>query len=56
MAIPAVVLLFVFSYIPMYGVLIAFSELQGKLGILGSPWVGFSISWISSNRRIFPCF
>lgn len=41
MVIPAVVFYFIFNYIPMYGVLIAFKQYYPKKGILGSPWVGF---------------
>ncbi|MCI5771859.1 MAG: ABC transporter permease subunit [Clostridiales bacterium] len=40
MLIPAVVLLFIFSYIPMYGIIIAFKHYKPQLGIWGSPWVG----------------
>jgi ABC-type polysaccharide transport system permease subunit len=32
--------LFIFRYIPMYGVIIAFKNFNARLGILGSPWVG----------------
>ena len=32
--------LFVFQYIPMYGVIIAFKNFNASLGILGSEWVG----------------
>lgn len=38
---PAVVLLFMFTYIPMYGIQIAFKDFTPKAGIEGSPWVGF---------------
>ena len=38
---PAVVLTIVFRYIPMGGILIAFTEYNPILGILGSEWVGF---------------
>ncbi|SFJ91511.1 putative aldouronate transport system permease protein [Paenibacillus sp. UNC496MF] len=38
---PAVVWYFVFYYIPMYGITIAFKDFQIMDGILGSPWVGF---------------
>lgn len=31
----------VFSYIPMYGLTLAFKEYKASLGIFGSPWVGF---------------
>lgn len=38
---PAVILLLLFSYIPMIGIIIAFKNYSPSLGILGSPWVGF---------------
>ena len=38
---PALVLTIVFRYIPMGGVLIAFTEYNPIRGILGSEWVGF---------------
>lgn len=34
--------LFIWSYLPMYGVLIAFKDYSPVLGILDSPWVGLS--------------
>ena len=39
MALPAVALLFMFSYMPMFGTLIAFKRYKVKLGILGSKWM-----------------
>ena len=42
MIIPAVAFYFIFNYIPMYGVLIAFKNYYPKKGIMGSPWAGFS--------------
>ncbi|EOT42022.1 ABC transporter permease [Enterococcus columbae] len=42
MLVPGLVLTFIFKYIPMYGVLIAFKDYNPLRGILGSPWVGFS--------------
>ena len=38
--VPGVVLTFIFSYIPMYGIQPAFRRYNAKAGILGSPWVG----------------
>ena len=38
--VPGVVLTFIFSYIPMYGVQLAFRRYNAKAGIWGSPWVG----------------
>lgn len=40
MAIPTIILIFIFCYIPMYGILIAFQNYKPQLGILGSEWVG----------------
>ncbi|SDZ65383.1 putative aldouronate transport system permease protein [Evansella caseinilytica] len=38
---PAVMLVFIFNYIPMYGVTIAFKDFSPIKGILNSEWVGF---------------
>ncbi len=37
---PAFILLFIFCYIPIYGVVIAFQDFSGLYGIFSSPWVG----------------
>lgn len=37
---PAVILLLLFAYIPMYGIVIAFKDYSPALGIGGSPWAG----------------
>ena len=37
---PAAIYLLIFSYQPMYGVIIAFKNFQATKGILGSPWIG----------------
>lgn len=42
MLVPGLVLTFVFKYIPMYGVLIAFKDYNPLRGILDSPWIGFT--------------
>lgn len=39
--IPGIVYLFIFDFLPMYGVQIAFKKFQISKGIWGSPWVGF---------------
>jgi putative aldouronate transport system permease protein len=38
---PTIILLFVFHYIPLYGIIIAFKDFSPYRGIFGSPWVGF---------------
>lgn len=37
---PAVVALFLFHYMPIYGMQIAFRDFRASLGIINSPWVG----------------
>lgn len=41
MLLPVVVYFAIFSYVPMYGILLAFKDYRIKAGIIGSPWVGF---------------
>ncbi|WP_228100856.1 ABC transporter permease [Paenibacillus donghaensis] len=41
MVIPAMILILIFSYLPMYGVLMAFQDYDIFQGFLHSPWVGF---------------
>ena len=38
---PVLAFYIIFSYIPMYGAVIAFKNYMPRLGILGSPWMGF---------------
>lgn len=37
---PAFIIMIIFTYVPMYGVVIAFKNYKSGLGIMGSPWVG----------------
>lgn len=40
MILPVVAYYIIFSYVPMYGIQIAFKDFVAKLGIMGSPWIG----------------
>ncbi len=40
MCIPAVLVLFLFSYMPMAGLIMAFKKFDYSLGVWGSPWAG----------------
>jgi putative aldouronate transport system permease protein len=40
MLIPAVILVIIFSYIPMVGIVIAFQDFMPGKGFFGSPWIG----------------
>ncbi len=42
MLVPGIVLLFIFSYMPMYGLVMAFKSYSTRLGIMGSPWAGLT--------------
>lgn len=52
LVLPAVILVFIFSYMPMYGLQIAFKDFVPVKGILGSEWVGFEyfIKFFKSYR------
>lgn len=47
MVLPGIIFVFVFSYIPMYGVLMAFQQYDIFAGIWDSRWVGWT------NFRLF---
>lgn len=40
MTLPTLILVFLFSYMPMYGIILAFKNYKAPRGILGSEWVG----------------
>ncbi len=53
LVLPPIITTFIWHYIPLYGVLIAFKDYKPKLGILGSPWYGFGhFTWFF-NRPMF---
>lgn len=41
LSLPMIIYLFIFNYIPMFGIVLAFKNFNYRQGILGSPWVGF---------------
>lgn len=47
MAIIPIIMVFIFNYIPLYGIIIAFKKYKYAKGILGSPWCGLD------NFKIF---
>lgn len=38
---PGILSIFLFNYLPMYGIILAFKDFKARLGILGSPWNGW---------------
>lgn len=52
--IPGIVFYFLFHYIPMYGITLAFKDFMFNKGILGSPWVGFKhLETLFSNPKFW---
>ena len=41
LCLPAILFFFVFNYLPMFGVIIAFKDFNYAKGLFGSEWVGF---------------
>ena len=41
MGAPGLLVLLIFSYLPMFGVVIAFKDFRANLGIFNSQWIGF---------------
>ena len=42
LALPGIIFLLIFSYAPMYGILLAFKDYKMNKGVWGSPWVGLA--------------
>ena len=54
MVMPALISLLLFSYKPMYGLIIAFKDFNLRLGYFDSPWVGFKHFERLFNSYWFP--
>jgi putative aldouronate transport system permease protein len=51
---PAVLVVFIFNYLPMYGIQIAFKDFTPANGINGSPWVG--LKHFARFFSLYNCF
>ena len=51
---PAMLYLFIFNYLPMFGIVLAFKDYRPALGILKSKWIGFQYFeyFFSSNDAV----
>ncbi|MBQ9965505.1 MAG: sugar ABC transporter permease [Clostridia bacterium] len=53
-AFPGILCVFLFSYVPMFGVIIAFKDFKYPLGIFGSQWVGIdNFKFLFSSDYIY---
>lgn len=41
MALPGIIMIFIFCYVPLYGLVLPFKDFKLDLGFLGSEWIGF---------------
>src|SRR5690606_33741951 len=48
MTLPGILFLFVFNYLPMFGIVIAFQDYRPNKGVFGSEWV-----WFDNFRFLF---
>jgi len=54
---PALVFYAIFSYYPMYGIVMAFKDFKVNLGILRSPWIGFeNFEWLIKDKFFWEAF
>jgi len=55
MLLPAVILVFIYNYIPFFGIVIAFQSYMPAIGMLKSDWVGFQNFTDLFNQPDFFC-
>lgn len=54
MALPALILMIMFTYVPMFGLVMAFNNYTPRMGIFGSEWVGLdNFKYIFSSGEIY---
>ncbi|MBP3360914.1 MAG: sugar ABC transporter permease [Clostridia bacterium] len=53
MALPGILIIFIFKYLPMGGLILAFKNYKYSLGILGSEWVGMKNFMFLFNSSTF---
>jgi len=54
LALPAILFVFVFNYIPLYGLVLPFKEYKYNLGILNSPWIGLkNFEFLLTSKQLW---
>ncbi len=51
---PGALLIFIFAYLPMFGIIVAFKNYRFDLGLLGSEWIGFKNFEFFLSQELFP--
>lgn len=53
LALPAVIYIFIFNYIPLYGLVLPFKDYKPSLGFFGSEWVGLkNFKFLLNNEQL----
>ena len=55
LALPAIIMIFVFNYLPLYGLILPFQKYSPAEGVFGSPWAGLSnFKFLFKTGTIWP--
>lgn len=53
LALPAIIVIFIFNYVPLYGIILPFKDYKPMQGIINSAWVGLeNFKFIFSNNTL----
>jgi len=53
LALPAIIVMFIFNYVPLYGIILPFKDYKPMEGVFNSAWVGFeNFRFIFSNNAL----
>jgi len=53
LALPAIIVMFIFNYVPLYGIILPFKDYEPMQGVINSPWVGLeNFKFIFSNNAL----
>lgn len=54
LALPAIIVMFIFNYVPLYGIILPFKDYEPMKGVINSAWVGLeNFKFIFSNNALF---
>lgn len=54
LALPCIIVIFIFCYVPLYGLIIPFKDYTYSKGLLGSPWVGLkNFEFLFTSDQLF---
>ena len=55
LALPAIIVIFIFNYLPLYGLVLPFQKYSPALGVFKSPWCGLeNFKFLFKTGTIWP--